>query len=103
MALELKIPAVGESITEVEIGQWLKKEGDTVKVDEPLVELVTDKATLELPAPVAGRLSKILIPSGQAKVGDVVALLEEGAAEARAAPLPRAHPPPARPQSPKAR
>ncbi|KZK16025.1 2-oxoglutarate dehydrogenase complex dihydrolipoyllysine-residue succinyltransferase [Meiothermus taiwanensis] len=82
MALELKIPAVGESITEVEIGQWLKKEGDTVKVDEPLVELVTDKATLELPAPVAGRLSKILIPSGQAKVGDVVALLEEGAAEA---------------------
>ncbi|ADD28295.1 2-oxoglutarate dehydrogenase complex dihydrolipoyllysine-residue succinyltransferase [Meiothermus ruber] len=82
MALELKIPAVGESITEVEIGQWLKKEGDTVKVDEPLVELVTDKATLELPAPVAGRLTKILIPSGQAKVGDVVALLEEGAAEA---------------------
>lgn len=82
MALELKIPAVGESITEVEIGQWLKKEGDTVKVDEPLVELVTDKATLELPAPVAGRLSKILIPSGQAKVGDVVALIEEGVAEA---------------------
>lgn len=82
MALELKIPAVGESITEVEIGQWLKKEGDTVKVDEPLVELVTDKATLELPAPAAGRLAKILIPSGQAKVGDVVALLEEGAAEA---------------------
>ena len=82
MALELKIPAVGESITEVEIGQWLKKEGDTVKADEPLVELVTDKATLELPAPVAGRLTKILIPSGQAKVGDVVALLEEGAAEA---------------------
>lgn len=81
MALELKIPAVGESITEVEIGQWLKKEGDTVKVDEPLVELVTDKATLELPSPAAGRLTKILIPSGQAKVGDVVALLEEGAAD----------------------
>lgn len=80
MALELKIPAVGESITEVEIGQWLKKEGDAVGVDEPLVELVTDKATLELPSPVAGRLSKILIPSGQARVGDVVALLEEGAA-----------------------
>lgn len=94
MALELKIPAVGESITEVEIGQWLKQEGDAVGVDEPLVELVTDKATLELPSPVAGRLVKILIPSGQARVGDVVALLEEGAAAtassapAQAAPAP---------------
>jgi len=92
--LELKIPAVGESITEVEIGQWLKQEGDAVGVDEPLVELVTDKATLELPSPVAGRLVKILIPSGQARVGDVVALLEEGAAAtassapAQAAPAP---------------
>jgi 2-oxoglutarate dehydrogenase E2 component (dihydrolipoamide succinyltransferase) len=94
MALELKIPAVGESITEVEIGQWLKKEGDAVGVDEPLVELVTDKATLELPSPVGGRLAKILIPSGQARVGDVVALLEEGGAAAvvsspiQSAPLP---------------
>ncbi|MDX2004018.1 MAG: 2-oxoglutarate dehydrogenase complex dihydrolipoyllysine-residue succinyltransferase [Meiothermus sp.] len=90
MALELKIPAVGESITEVEIGQWLKKEGDAVKADEPLVELVTDKATLELPAPAAGVLGRILIPSGQAKVGDVVALLEESAgtvAPAPAAPM----------------
>ncbi|GIW39033.1 MAG: hypothetical protein KatS3mg075_514 [Meiothermus sp.] len=103
MALELKIPAVGESITEVEIGQWLKKEGDTVKVDEPLVELVTDKATLELPAPVAGRLSKILIPSGQAKVGDVVALLEEGAAEASSSAPTQSAPPPARPRPPRAR
>lgn len=86
MALELKIPAVGESITEVEIGQWLKKEGDAVGVDEPLVELVTDKATLELPSPVGGRLTKILIPTGQAKVGDVVALLEEGAVAAVTSP-----------------
>jgi len=80
VALEVKIPAVGESITEVEIGTWLKKEGDTVKADEPLVELVTDKATLELPAPAAGVLGKILIGSGVAKVGDVVAMLQEGAA-----------------------
>ncbi len=89
--LELKIPAVGESITEVEIGQWLKKEGDVVRLDEPLVELVTDKATLELPSPVSGRLSKILMPSGVAKVGEVVALLEEGTAETaapQAAPAP---------------
>jgi len=86
MALELKIPAVGESITEVEIGQWLKKEGDAVGVDEPLVELVTDKATLELPSPVGGRLTKILIPTGQARVGDVVALLDEGAVAAVTGP-----------------
>ena len=95
MALELKIPPVGESITEVEIGQWLKKEGDVVKADEPLVELVTDKATLELPAPSAGVLSKILIATGQAKVGDVVAMLEEGAvAQAAPAPAPVAAPEP---------
>lgn len=87
MALEVKIPAVGESITEVEIGTWLKKEGQAVKADEPLVELVTDKATLELPAPAAGVLGKILIPSGQAKVGDVVAMLEEGAAAPAPAPV----------------
>jgi 2-oxoglutarate dehydrogenase E2 component (dihydrolipoamide succinyltransferase) len=93
MALELKIPAVGESITEVEIGQWLKKEGDVVGVDEPLVELVTDKATLELPAPVGGRLIKILIPGGQARVGDVVALLEEGAAATATGPAAQAAPP----------
>ncbi|MCX7783688.1 MAG: 2-oxoglutarate dehydrogenase complex dihydrolipoyllysine-residue succinyltransferase [Meiothermus sp.] len=92
MALELKIPAVGESITEVEIGQWLKKEGDVVGVDEPLVELVTDKATLELPSPVGGRLTKILISSGQAKVGDVVALLEEGAVAAVTSPPAHAAP-----------
>ncbi|WP_027881599.1 2-oxoglutarate dehydrogenase complex dihydrolipoyllysine-residue succinyltransferase [Meiothermus rufus] len=92
--LELKIPAVGESITEVEIGQWLKKEGDVVRLDEPLVELVTDKATLELPSPVSGRLSKILISTGTAKVGEVVALLEEGVAES-AAPQAAPVPPPA--------
>ncbi len=102
MALELKIPAVGESITEVEIGQWLKKEGDVVGADEPLVELVTDKATLELPSPVQGRLTKILIPSGQAKVGDVVALLEEGAAAAVTSPpaQPAPAPAPSQPAAP---
>lgn len=103
MAVELKVPAVGESITEVEIGQWLKKEGEAVKVDEPLVELVTDKATLELPSPVNGVLGKILVSSGVAKVGDVVAMLEEGAApvarpEAAPQPAPSPQPAPAQPQ-----
>lgn len=87
MATELKIPAVGESIVEVEIGQWLKKEGDAVKLDEPLVELVTDKATLELPSPVNGTLRQIVAPVGAVlAVGAVVALIEEGAASAVAAP-----------------
>jgi len=95
VALEVKIPAVGESITEVEIGAWLKKEGEAVKADEPLVELVTDKATLELPAPAAGVLGKILIPSGQAKVGDVVAWLEEGAVAAPPPQPPASVEPPA--------
>jgi 2-oxoglutarate dehydrogenase E2 component (dihydrolipoamide succinyltransferase) len=99
MALELKIPAVGESITEVEIGQWLKKEGDAVGVDEPLVELVTDKATLELPSPVGGRLAKILIPTGVARVGDVVALLEEGGSAAVVSPPVQSAPVPSPGQS----
>ncbi|HEU4743135.1 MAG TPA: 2-oxoglutarate dehydrogenase complex dihydrolipoyllysine-residue succinyltransferase [Meiothermus sp.] len=87
MATELKVPAVGESIVEVEIGQWLKKEGDPIKRDEALVELVTDKATLELPSPVDGVLGKILKKAGDiVAVGETVATLEEGAA----APAPQA-------------
>lgn len=98
MAIELKIPAVGESITEVEIGQWLKKEGDTVKADEPVVELVTDKATLELPAPAAGVLSKILAPVGTIlKVGDVAGHLEAGTGAVAPAPTQPAVPAPAQP------
>ncbi len=60
MAVELKVPAVGESITEVQIGQWLKGEGQTVEKDENLVEIETDKATVEISAPVAGTISKVL-------------------------------------------
>ncbi|MCO5053585.1 MAG: 2-oxoglutarate dehydrogenase complex dihydrolipoyllysine-residue succinyltransferase [Verrucomicrobiae bacterium] len=79
MAIELKVPAVGESITEVEIGDWLKAEGAAVAKDENLVVIETEKATVELPAPAAGRLSKILQPTGSTvKVGDVIALLEAG-------------------------
>jgi 2-oxoglutarate dehydrogenase E2 component (dihydrolipoamide succinyltransferase) len=93
MAYELKVPATGESITEVEIGTWLKNEGEAIRRDEAVVELVTDKATLELPSPVAGRLAKILLPTGsRAQVGQVVALIEEGAVES--APPPQTHPAP---------
>jgi 2-oxoglutarate dehydrogenase E2 component (dihydrolipoamide succinyltransferase) len=81
---ELKVPTVGESIVEVEIGAWLKKEGEAFQADEPLVELITDKATLELPAPFAGTLKKILKAQGEtARVGEAIALLEEGKAEAQ--------------------
>ena len=60
MPVELRVPEVGESITEVQIGAWLKNEGDAVERDEALVEIESDKATLELPAPVSGTLSQVL-------------------------------------------
>lgn len=79
MTIELKVPNVGESITEVEIGSWLKAEGDTVAKDEPVAMIETEKATMELPAPVAGTLAKVLkLPGETAKVGETVAHLEAG-------------------------
>lgn len=103
MAIELKVPAVGESITEVEIGDWLKNKGDTVRKDEPVVALESEKATVELPAPESGTLVQVLKQKGEvAKVGEVIAMLEvEGAPpsgkkpekkdrEARAEPAPAA-------------
>ncbi len=79
MSIELKVPEVGESITEVEIGEWLKAEGDTVKQDETVAMIETEKATVELPAPATGRLTKILKQNGEAAaVGEVIARMEEG-------------------------
>jgi 2-oxoglutarate dehydrogenase E2 component (dihydrolipoamide succinyltransferase) len=108
MAVELKIPSVGESITEIEIGQWLKTEGDAVNKDENLVAIESEKATVELPAPVAGTLSRIVKRKGEkALVGEVIAYLEPGqkskeeprvarkAEKAPAASLPVAAPAPA--------
>jgi len=93
---ELKVPSVGESIVEVEIGAWLKKEGEGFAQDEPLVELITDKATLELPAPFAGTLERILKRTGEtARVGEAIALLK-----ASGEGLPRPEPEAAVPQAP---
>ncbi|TWT35629.1 Dihydrolipoyllysine-residue succinyltransferase component of 2-oxoglutarate dehydrogenase complex [Posidoniimonas corsicana] len=79
MSIELRIPEVGESIREVQIGAWLHKEGDSVQADEGLVELESEKASLELPAPRAGVLTKILKQEGESVgVGEVVGYLEEG-------------------------
>jgi 2-oxoglutarate dehydrogenase E2 component (dihydrolipoamide succinyltransferase) len=79
MSVALKVPEVGESIREVMIGEWLKREGDPVERDEDIVVLETDKATMELPAPAAGTLSQVLKKSGDmAAVGEVIAYLETG-------------------------
>jgi 2-oxoglutarate dehydrogenase E2 component (dihydrolipoamide succinyltransferase) len=80
MAVELVVPKVGESITEVQIVQWLIPEGGRVERDGNVAVIETDKATVELPSPVAGILSKILVAKGKnAKVGDVIGYIEEGA------------------------
>ncbi len=83
MAIELKVPSVGESITEVQIGEWLKNEGDSVQVDETIATLDTEKTTVEVPAPQSGTISKIIKNAGEiANVGDVIALLEAGSGAA---------------------
>lgn len=94
MSVELKVPPVGESITEVQIGEWLKKEGDSANRDEVIVMIETDKVTVELPAPVTGVITKITVGNGaEASVGDVIGYMEEGAsAEAKPASAPAAAP-----------
>jgi len=93
MIIELKVPAVGESITEVEIGSWLKAEGATVAKDEPVAVIETEKATVELPAPEAGTLVKLLKKQGEtAKVGETIAHLDVRKTEPVAATKPA--PPP---------
>jgi 2-oxoglutarate dehydrogenase E2 component (dihydrolipoamide succinyltransferase) len=91
MNIELRIPDVGESIREVQIGRWLKNEGDAVDQDENIVELETDKASMELPAPEAGVLTKILKLQGDmVAVGEVIGYLEQGGAAARQGTKPAA-------------
>ncbi|KGF67206.1 dihydrolipoamide succinyltransferase [Hoeflea sp. BAL378] len=85
MATEVRVPTLGESVSEATIGTWLKKVGDTVKVDEPLVELETDKVSIEVPSPVSGTLSEILAQDGETvEVNALLAQITEG--EAAAAP-----------------
>ena len=87
MPIELKVPVIGESVSEIFIGQWYKGEGDTVAVDENLVELESEKATLDVPSPSAGVITKILKQAGDtADVGEVIAYLDavEAAPEKKA-------------------
>jgi len=79
MAVELRVPSLGESIKEVILGQWLKKEGDSVRVDETLIELESDKATADFPAPIAGMISKLLKKGGETvAVGEIIGYIEPG-------------------------
>ncbi|MCX2724409.1 2-oxoglutarate dehydrogenase complex dihydrolipoyllysine-residue succinyltransferase [Roseibium salinum] len=79
MATEIRVPTLGESVSEATIAQWFKKPGDTVSQDEPLVELETDKVTVEVPAPVAGTLENIVVKEGDTvEVGALLGQIAEG-------------------------
>src|SRR5215831_13724529 len=79
-ALSLKVPTIGESVSEATLGAWKHAEGDYVEVDEPLVEVESEKATFEVPSPGAGVLKKILRKAGDTvAVGEVIAEIEPGA------------------------
>ncbi len=81
--VEVVVPAVGESVTEGTIAKWLKQVGEAVAVDEPLVELETDKTSVEIPSTVAGALAEIRVAEGEdVEVGTVIAMIAEGAASA---------------------
>src|SRR5271165_3257194 len=80
---EIRVPTLGESVTEATIGRWFKKAGDAVAVDEPLVELETDKVTIEVPAPSAGTLGEIAAKDGDTvAVGALLGMINEGASGA---------------------
>ena len=94
---EIRVPTLGESVTEATIGKWFKKAGDAVAVDEPLVELETDKVTIEVPAPSAGILGEIIAKDGETvAVGALLGQITDGAAGAKPAAAPAAAPAPAK-------
>src|SRR5207245_11068166 len=83
---EIRVPTLGESVTEATIGKWFKKPGDAVAVDEPLVELETDKVTIEVPAPAAGVLGEIAAKDGETvAAGALRGQIREGAGAAATA------------------
>src|SRR5688572_24926514 len=87
MATDVQVPALGESITEGTVAQWLKKVGDAVAADEPIASLETDKVTVELPSPVAGVLAEQVADEGETvAVGAVIARIDEAGAAATASP-----------------
>ena len=100
MPIELKIPEVGESITEVQIAEWLKAEGDTVQKDEAVAVIDSEKTTFELPAPEGGTLSKILRQAGDTvNVGEIIAHLDAGGGGTAPAQVQREEAPAAKPKN----
>src|ERR1700736_2351000 len=96
---DIRVPTLGESVTEATIGRWFKQPGDAVAVDEPLVELETDKVTVEVPAPAAGVLSEIAAKDGDTvAVGALLGQINQGAGAAPDSPPARSAPPPAPPK-----
>src|SRR5262245_24236443 len=89
MATEIRVPSLGESVVEATVGQWFKQAGDAVAADEPLVELETDKVTVEVNAPASGTLQQITADSGATvSVGAILGALQEGAGPAKGAAKP---------------
>ena len=91
MSESVKMPALGESVTEGTVSSWLKAVGDSVEVDEPLLEVATDKVDTEVPSPVAGTVLKILVPEDETvDVGTVLAIIGDPSEASPAAPTPAA-------------
>ena len=87
--MEIRVPTLGESVTEATVAQWYKTAGEAVTVDEPLVELETDKVTIEVPAPMSGTLSEILVTDGQTvEVGALLGSIGEGGASVKVSQKP---------------
>jgi len=98
MAIEIRVPTLGESVTEATVGQWFKKPGDAVKADEPVVELETDKVTVEVPAPASGVLGDIAVEQGTTvAIGALLGSIREGTGAA--APIAAATTPAPRPEA----
>ena len=105
MAYEFRLPDLGEGLTEGEVSRWLVEEGQEIAEDDPLVEVQTDKATVEIPSPASGKIARILVPEGEVvPVGTVLVVIGEDGAVERPAPtvktlgLAEAPPAPARPK-----
>src|SRR5580658_6373546 len=94
MTIEIKLPAMGESVTEATVARWFKKEGHAVNRDEPLLELETDKVTVEVPAPADGAIESISVKAGDTvQVGTILGAIAEGKGGAASAPAPKAETP----------
>ncbi|EGD58135.1 2-oxoglutarate dehydrogenase E2 component [Novosphingobium nitrogenifigens DSM 19370] len=103
MSIEVKVPTLGESVSEATVGQWLKKPGEAVALDEPIASLETDKVAVDVPAPAAGILGQLLVQEGDTvSVGALIALIEEAGSAAAAAPAAAPAPAPAATPAPAA-